>query len=37
MVHAIEKKKRIAYITRRWRIAGWIMGWLPYNFYKRIG
>jgi short-subunit dehydrogenase len=37
MVAAIEKKKRVAYITRRWRIVGWIMSWMPHNLYKRIG
>jgi short-subunit dehydrogenase len=37
MVAAIEKKKRVAYITRRWRIVGWIMARMPYFLYKRIG
>jgi short-subunit dehydrogenase len=34
---AINRKKRRAYITRRWRIIAWLMKWFPYGIYKRIG
>jgi short-subunit dehydrogenase len=36
IVEAIEKKKRVAYITRRWRLIGWLMKWMPYGIYKRM-
>lgn len=36
IIKAIEKKKRIAYITRRWWLIAQIMKLLPYNIYKRI-
>ena len=33
---AILKKKRIAYVSRRWRYIGWIMRSLPFRFYSRF-
>ncbi len=33
---AIVRKKRIAYVTRRWRYLGWIMRILPYRLYSRL-
>lgn len=33
---AILKKKRIAYITKRWRYVGWIMRSLPFQLYTRL-
>lgn len=33
---AIEHKKRIAYITKRWWLVAQIMKWLPYSIYKRL-
>ena len=36
MFAAIEKKKRIAYITRRWWIIGQVMKILPFGLYRRI-
>lgn len=33
---AIDKKKRHAYITRRWRLVAWVLKLLPYSLYKRI-
>jgi short-subunit dehydrogenase len=36
IVNAIEKKKRVAYITRRWWLVAQIMKLLPYNIYRRI-
>lgn len=34
---AIEKKKRIAYISRRWWMIAQLMKILPYSIYKRMG
>jgi short-subunit dehydrogenase len=34
---AIKNKKRRVYITRRWALIAWIMKWIPYWIYKRIG
>jgi short-subunit dehydrogenase len=36
MYNAIEKKKRRAFITRRWVIIAWLMKRLPYFIYRRI-
>jgi len=33
---AIQKKKRKAYITRRWWLIAAIMKWLPIQFYRKI-
>lgn len=33
---AIEKKKRRAYITRRWALVAWLMKQMPYAVYRRI-
>lgn len=35
-IDAIEKKKRLAYITRRWWLVAQLMKWMPYNIYRRI-
>ncbi|MFN2439250.1 MAG: SDR family NAD(P)-dependent oxidoreductase [Chitinophagaceae bacterium] len=37
MVEAIKKKKRIAYITKRWWLIAQILKILPYLIYRRIG
>jgi len=34
--HAIERKKRRAYITRRWALVGWVLKWMPFWIYRRI-
>src|SRR6266496_96571 len=34
--NAIQKKRRKAYITRRWAIIAWILKWLPYSILKRF-
>jgi len=34
--NAIQKKRRKAYITRRWAIIAWILKWLPYAILKRF-
>lgn len=36
IVDAIEKKQRVAYITRRWRLISGLMKWMPYGVYKRM-
>lgn len=36
IVTAIDRKKRIAYITRRWRIIALLMKLLPYSIYRRL-
>lgn len=33
---AIQKKKKIAYITRRWRLIAWILKILPIWIYDRV-
>jgi short-subunit dehydrogenase len=33
---AIMHKKRVVYITRRWRLVAWIFKRLPYSIYKRM-
>lgn len=37
IVQAIEKKKRRAYITRRWGLIAWLMKWMPEFIYRKIG
>jgi short-subunit dehydrogenase len=36
IITAIEKKKRKAYISRRWRIIAGILKWMPYRILKKI-
>lgn len=36
IINAIRKKKRVAYISKRWWLVAQIMKLLPYNIYKRI-
>ena len=33
---AIEKKKRVAYVSKRWWLVAQVMKWLPYSIYKRM-
>lgn len=35
IVRAIKKKKRTAYITRRWRLFAWMLKWSPRWFYDK--
>lgn len=37
IINAVERKKRIAYISRRWWMVAQIMKILPYSIYRRIG
>jgi short-subunit dehydrogenase len=34
---AIEKKKRKVQVTKRWVLIAWLLKWMPYSLYKRIG
>jgi short-subunit dehydrogenase len=36
IIKAIEKKRRVVYITKRWWLVAVILKWLPYSLYKRI-
>ena len=36
IINAIEKRKRIAYISKRWWLVAQIMKLLPYSIYRRI-
>lgn len=36
IMEAIDRKKRIAYITRRWWIIAQVMKLLPYSLYRRL-
>jgi short-subunit dehydrogenase len=36
IMSAIEKKKRRAFISKRWRIVAWLLKWIPFWLYKRI-
>jgi short-subunit dehydrogenase len=33
---ALEKKKAVAYVTRRWALIGWMLKWIPGSLYRRI-
>jgi short-subunit dehydrogenase len=37
ILKAIEKKKRVAYIIRRWRLIAWLLPLIPFSLYRRIG
>jgi len=37
MYTAIQKKKKRAYITRRWRIIAWLLKYMPAFIYNRLG
>ena len=36
IIRAIEQKKRIVYVSKRWWLVAQIMKWLPYFIYKRL-
>jgi short-subunit dehydrogenase len=36
IIHAIEQKKRVAYITRRWWLVAQLLKMLPYSIYRKI-
>ena len=37
IMEAINKKKRIAYITKRWWLIAQVLKLLPYSIYRRLG
>ena len=37
IIKAIEKRKRVAYITKRWWLVAQIMKLLPFQIYQRLG
>ena len=34
---AIEHKKQRVQVTKRWALVAWLLKWVPYSFYKKIG
>jgi len=36
VMNAIDKRKRVVYISRRWWLIALIMKWMPFRIYKRI-
>ena len=34
---AIEQKKQRVQVTKRWALVAWLLKWVPYSFYKKIG
>lgn len=34
--HAIKKKKKIVYVSKRWGLVAWMAKWIPYAIYRRI-
>jgi short-subunit dehydrogenase len=36
IVHAIDKKKRKAYISHRWQLIAFLIRWMPFWLYKRF-
>ena len=36
IVRAIEQKKRVAYVTKRWRLVAFFFRILPFGLYKRL-
>jgi len=37
IIRAIEKKKRKVRISRRWSLIAWLLKWMPFWIYKKIG
>ncbi len=33
---AIQKKKRVAYVTKRWKLIAWLLKLLPFSIYQRL-
>ena len=36
IINAIDRKKRVAYVTKRWWLIAQLMKLIPYALYKRI-
>lgn len=37
IIRAVEKRKRKAYISRRWWLVAKVLRWMPHWLYKRVG
>jgi len=37
IVDAIRKKKRVAYVTRRWWLIAQLLKIMPFGLYRRLG
>jgi len=37
IIHAIDRKKRVAYVTKRWWLVAQLMKLIPYSIYRRLG
>lgn len=35
--NAIIRKKRRVQVTKRWALVAWLLKWVPYSLYKKIG
>jgi len=33
---AIKKKRKVVYVTKRWRLIGLLISWLPFKLYRKI-
>lgn len=33
---AIQRKRRVAYVTRRWALVAWLLQWMPYPLLRRV-
>jgi len=36
MYHVIEKRKRRAYVPRRWALIAWVLKWVPFFVFRKI-
>ncbi len=36
IIDAIQKKRRVVYVTKRWRIIGLLLGCLPFTIYRKF-
>jgi short-subunit dehydrogenase len=35
--NAILRKKRRVQVTKRWALIAWLLKWVPYSLYKKMG
>ena len=36
ILRAIRQRRRVVYVTRRWRLVAWLLTWLPAPLYRRL-
>ncbi len=36
IVKGIKEKRRIVYVTKRWRFVGWLISYVPYGLYRKL-